>query len=447
MTLIFNLMQNINNSIFQPLIIFFNNIKSYVQNHNILLSIILTTICYIILSLIVIIKKPFKRIQDYSILFNTTLSIIGFFLILTVFTIFMNNNANKIDMSGYDKKTIIKEIFNKLSNVFLITVVILGFIWIFSLLTKTSNISLVITVLINIFIVSGVIYLLYRWLSKNPYIQNFLKNNNLARIFVNLIILIPCLIFDSISYIYNDFKNTKKITFIILLIEIVLILLYFLLPKLINYIFTHTGKQLLKNPIYLNQEKDLASYDDLIINSNDYEYFKKKQLYGGFLEVSTFNKEKQPPNFNYNYALSSWVFLFSNPPNLGKSQNEFTSILDYGSRPNISFNPSNNTLRVSVKKNNDEFKVIYETNKIPLQKWNNITINYLGGTLDIFINGILVGTSNNVIPYMEYDNISSGSDKGLQGGICNVMYFPKALTKTDLDFHFNSFKDLDLPVL
>ena len=58
-----------------------------------------------------------------------------------------------------------------------------------------------------------------------------------------------------------------------------------------------------------------------------------------------------------------------------------------------------------------------------LQKWNNIIINYTGGTMDVFLNGDLVSSTKNIIPYSTLDNLTIGEDNGIKGGICNVIYF------------------------
>ena len=48
--------------------------------------------------------------------------------------------------------------------------------------------------------------------------------------------------------------------------------------------------------------------------------------------------------------------------------------------------------------------------------------------MDIFWNNELVGTAINVVPYMTYDNLTCGTNGGVEGGIANVVYYNKPLS-------------------
>ena len=153
-------------------------------------------------------------------------------------------------------------------------------------------------------------------------------------------------------------------------------------------------KILLKDPIYLNTKKVIGNYEDI----------------GSGVGA-----------FNYNYSISAWTFIHDQPPSFRKSSSKFTNILDYANKPKIQFNPSTNTLRIIMSNGLDKDNVVYTTKNFKLQKWNNIIINYDGGTLDIFINGGLVSSTNNIVPIMSYDEITVGSNNGLSGEVCSVV--------------------------
>jgi hypothetical protein len=48
---------------------------------------------------------------------------------------------------------------------------------------------------------------------------------------------------------------------------------------------------------------------------------------------------------------------------------------------------------------------------------------------------------------MTYDNLTIGEDKGIKGGICNVIYFKKALNSSNIYYLYNMVKDRSPPVL
>jgi len=172
-------------------------------------------------------------------------------------------------------------------------------------------------------------------------------------------------------------------------------------------------KILLKEPVYLSKKKVIGNYEDI----------------GSGVGA-----------FNYNYSISAWTFIHEQPPSLRKSSNKFTNIIDYANKPKIQFNPSTNTLRIIMSNGLDQDNVVYETTDFNLQRWNNIVVNYDGGTLDIFINGTLVSSTNNIVPIMSYDEITAGENEGLSGGVCSVVYFPKPLTLSKIKSLYKSLK-------
>jgi hypothetical protein len=91
--------------------------------------------------------------------------------------------------------------------------------------------------------------------------------------------------------------------------------------------------------------------------------------------------------------------------------------------------------------------ILYKNSGILLQKWNNMVINYDGGILDIFLNGELVKSINGIVPYYTLDNLTIGENGGINGGICNVVYFNKPLTTTNLYFLYNMVKTNNPPTI
>ena len=75
---------------------------------------------------------------------------------------------------------------------------------------------------------------------------------------------------------------------------------------------------------------------------------------------------------------------------------------------------------------------IFEFNDIPYQRWNNIILNYEGGTLDIIINKQLVSSVVNITPVLYYNKVTSGANNGINGGIKDLIYYDKVLSKNDI---------------
>jgi hypothetical protein len=65
----------------------------------------------------------------------------------------------------------------------------------------------------------------------------------------------------------------------------------------------------------------------------------------------------------------------------------------------------------------------------------------------VFINNVLVSTTNNTISYMKMENVIAGTENGIPGGICNVLYFPNTITKYHIYLLYNSFKKKTPPVI
>ena len=62
---------------------------------------------------------------------------------------------------------------------------------------------------------------------------------------------------------------------------------------------------------------------------------------------------------------------------------------------------------------------------------------YIGTLLRVFINNNLVGTKIIGAPYFNKDSIIVGEDEGINGGICNVVYYDKVVTKSEIELNYN----------
>ena len=194
-----------------------------------------------------------------------------------------------------------------------------------------------------------------------------------------------------------------------------------LYEKYEEYVATFQTKQLINDPIYTDSEK-----------TDDKWYFENL---------------KDGKVYNYSYALSCWIFIHEQPPNRAPYYKNYASILNYGDKPNILYNMAERNLRITMRNNLKQDRTIYETYEFPMQKWNNIVINYDGGTLDLYINNVLVASEGGVIPYLSQDKITMGQNNGLSGGLCNVVYFPEVLSRTKMSLFYETLKNFNPPTL
>ena len=91
-------------------------------------------------------------------------------------------------------------------------------------------------------------------------------------------------------------------------------------------------------------------------------------------------------------------------------------------------------------------RIIYTNNNFLLQKWNNIIINYNGGTMDIFLNGDLVISQPNIIPYQNPNGVIIGSSPGIYGEMSNLVYYKTPVLAQNIKLMYESMKDMNPPV-
>lgn len=183
-----------------------------------------------------------------------------------------------------------------------------------------------------------------------------------------------------------------------------------------------SGKVLLKEPVYLNNKKNIGGFQDFNVDKIDLEY-------------------------NYNYSISCWFFIRANAPNYKKAYNKYSTILNYGNKPKIMFNPQLNKLKILMNNGLNKKPIEYIIDGPPLQKWNNVVINYDGGHLDIFMNSKLVRSFPSVVPYMSFDQLDVGENNGLGGGVCNVVYFPSSISRERIITNYNLLKNNNPPII
>ena len=299
--------------------------------------------------------------------------------------------------------------------------------------------------ILNLLLVIAIFAMMYKTIN-TQFPKGNAQKNALFSVIMNTIFYIPCVFTNVFDYIMSIFignydSNTTGYLALSTLI-IILLVMYFSYPFLYNKINLQGGKQLVNAPIPINTSQDYGTYETL--NDDNKEMTTEDKIY------------------NYNYAISFWFYIDALPPNTNSSYKTYTSLLNYANKPNVLYNAEKNTLIITTNQKDlqatteNKFiqfvegdvdnRILYENNNVLLQRWNNIIINYNGGVLDVFINGELQRSNIGVLPYYTLDALTIGTNDGISGKICNVVYFSKSLTHNNMFYLYNMVKDENPPI-
>ena len=249
------------------------------------------------------------------------------------------------------------------------------------------------------------------------YLSTFLKTSSgtsrSTRFYVYLITYIPCLFIDLANYVVKEYNITTRPIVLLFLAELVLLILYFYLPTIVNGVMNLKPHVLLADISYLDKKKEIANSDMLLAKDPN---------------------DSTKTSFRKNYAISMWLYLNVQPPNYS-AYNAETNIFNYGGgMPRITY------FNGGTGEENDKIIVYFtnqpEHNGVPVnmkkQKWNNLVFNYNSDSVDLFINGNLEKTVDitKFMPfYSPIDTVIVGDDNGLYGAICNVVYYGEPLSE------------------
>lgn len=266
-----------------------------------------------------------------------------------------------------------------------------------------------------------------------------------------LIFYVPCVLWDLWYSILDQFKLTPYSVYSFISLEIVLIIMYLYLPDIASEITGMSNSiQLVDNVIYLNKGKQVIASSDV-------------------LKIPP-TPDQNVVSYLTNYSISMWVYVNPHSPNT-EAYNKETEIMSYG------FTDSNGVQHVKpmiryyggglndqpIERNKYVFyfskypptnqyvseKDTFYDVTIPNQKWNHIVMNYTNNHVDIFINGVLERSFSmvNTMPiYNDLDTITVGDENGLDGGICNVVYYRHPLSDEQIAILYNSKMSSDPPI-
>ena len=461
---------------------------------------------YIAFIVLIYYYNPLNINTKYPVL--TDLIVLAVSFMYVILFIFIKNKVadnDDVDLIDPTESNVIIKFISILVFFVLFMFFIKGCIWLLS----HSSILNVLNNMIGLFMVVGVLGIVYLIMRKTINKAKDAPGRKFTTLLIKFIMYLPCLLVDITEYVKYQFNLTTKPIWILLGVEGSLISLYLILPYLFDKVMTADGLNLLNKPIYLSNENTIGNFkqlhkkrnedaDDTPINldelysskmneeikkdvdrSNDrldnakksaytdpnipknkylamiYNKFQNLPWIKAKLEIHPQYTDANAKRFRYKYALSGWFYINPQPPNTRTAYTKYTNILRYGNKINVEYNGKLNSLRVmanvassgnDANKPNDSVE-LYETKKVIYQKWNNIVINYDDGYLDVFLNGELVGTRSGVAPYMSFDNIVVGADAGIIGGICNVTYYDIPLSKSKIELNYKALRDKKNPYI
>lgn len=402
-----------------------DNITSYTYSNLKVLSFV-EIVQFILLVIIIYKYNPFNISTTYPQYTDLAVLLVSFFYVMIFYFVKtkLSFGTGAADTTGMEPSEFdfLKKVGATVATFIGFVILTIALIWLinnYSILTTLVHHSLLILIIL---IGLGIIYLL-----SQPVATALKKSQSKTLSFLwNLLMFVPCLVYRFTDYIKEQNQLTTKPIWLLLGAEIVVIGLWILLPILYLAYSTHNGKQLLKEPVYLNEEHSLGTFEEL--------------------HEPNINA-KTGQRFKYHYSVSFWFYINPQPPNTGGAYNKYTNIFNYGNKPLVQYNGQKNSLIVKTENGKGDLEQIYENKNIIYQKWNNMVINYDGGIMDIFLNGELVSSKGNIAPYMKYENIKTGEAGGIQGGIANVNYFNAILHKNSIITNYKLLRDRKEPIM
>jgi hypothetical protein len=159
---------------------------------------------------------------------------------------------------------------------------------------------------------------------------------------------------------------------------------------------------------------------------------------------SVVSKDKFP--YNYTYSVTFYIYLNPQAENTSLAYTKDTVLFNYAFKPVIYYNGKSQKIIIksrTVSNRGDQLDTIYELANPKFQKWLFFVINYDNNVIDVFIDGKLVGSKANVVPYFKGDNITIGENDGIHGSIKEIYYYDKITTPSTIELLYNLSKNTD----
>lgn len=176
-------------------------------------------------------------------------------------------------------------------------------------------------------------------------------------------------------------------------------------------------------------------------NTKGYDFKVLKNDLAGQYNIGTkyYDSSKVHKKFpyNYTYSISFYIYINPQPTNTSIAYTKDTELFNYGFKPVIYYNGNSRKIIIksrTINNKSDQLDTIYEMTSVKHQKWIYFVINYENNIIDVFIDGKLVGSKDNVTPYFIGDDVTIGEHDGIYGSIKDIFYFDKIKTPDSIQF-------------
>jgi hypothetical protein len=374
-----------------------------------------------------------------------------------------DKNGNEVDTKKFNainfKDTIVEPIKNliKFFSYLLLSIIliVLSIILLYNLYNNYQYLYFFTKIILGLII--GIIILSIFAKSFSVVIENCENTDNRIIRFLciikNTIFFIPCLLVIFADEINKDIKSTPSSVYLLFILLIIFVSLFIGLPSLFQFISSMNKHDLLagKGPYYLDKRRVIGKYQDF---STEYKSIRNK-IISPATKYTLFDEEPSQEfnikaligylgdkkfSYKYTYSISFYVYLNPQPQNTSLAYNKESELFNYANKPVILYDGRKRKLLIKSKTQTSEGSqtdTIYETKKIKYQKWMLFTINYQNNTIDVFIDGKLVGSKKNVPPYFNDDKISIGEDNGIHGSIKEIFYYDTPRPPSNIQFIYD----------
>ena len=228
-----------------------------------------------------------------------------------------NNEGNTMFWQLKNILTIMKENFKTSATILSVLLAIV----IFGLITLSSDNAFV-TTSTGIMVMIGVIAMFvgYTIISNSDFFEKYIKNNQVLQLLFNLIFIIPCIIALAFNWISEQLKNTPSFVYTILLLEIVIIALYFIIPSVDRTLYFSLS----------NKKSNLNDLQEIMRMNKQQKEDLQKQVFQ--LKQALFKKShsQNVKYMNKQGVNDTWDELFKLYSNFESNDQDKSRLIDLG---------------------------------------------------------------------------------------------------------------------